>query len=244
MSKYSIPVWKMIVESIKKEGLHEKSLTFKEIISLVQNNYSNEHVNTNTIRLQTISHTVNHHGRIHFSGSWKTNPLFITDQSEKSFRLLTDEERVHYTKQPITETSIEKLSEEEEEEDTLQFAQESMLEEYIFTNWNSINFGEPLELYDGDNGRQYHTDVGIIDFLCKNKEDDNFVVIELKKGRKSDDVVGQILRYIGWVKKNLANDKDVRGIIITGDEDKKLDFAISTCSFLVGKKYEVKFELV
>ncbi len=32
----------------------------------------------------------------------------------------------------------------------------------------------------------------------------SFVVIELKKGRPSDQVIGQVLRYMGWVKKNLC----------------------------------------
>jgi len=232
----------MIVNSIKKEDLEQKPLTFKDIIGAVQKNYPTENVNTNTIRLQTISHTINHHGRFHFSGSWKSNPLFKTDQSEKAFTLLSQDERTKAIAEPTSEPPKDERFD-EDEEDTLQFAQESMLEEYIMRNWDAINFGETLELFEGENGRQYRTDVGIIDFLCKSKKDNRFVVIELKKGRKSDEVVGQILRYIGWVKKHLAGDEEVRGIIITGEKEQKLDLAISTSPFLIGKQYKVKFDL-
>jgi RecB family endonuclease NucS len=36
----------------------------------------------------------------------------------------------------------------------------------------------------------------------KNRNGD-FVVVETKKGKESDKVVGQIQRYMGWVKRNL-----------------------------------------
>ena len=73
---------------------------------------------------------------------------------------------------------------------------------------------ENLKLYKGIEGVEYNTNqVGVIDILCKDNNGD-FVVIELKKERSSDAVVGQIQRYMGWVKENLAQDKDVRGIII------------------------------
>ena len=56
------------------------------------------------------------------------------------------------------------------------------------------------------------------------------MVIELKKGRSSDVVVGQILRYMGWVKEHLAVDDydqyDVRGIIISKEKDDRLEYAL------------------
>jgi hypothetical protein len=48
------------------------------------------------------------------------------------------------------------------------------------------------------------------------------VVIELKKGRPSDQVVGQVLRYMGWVKKHLCtNGQAVKGLVICRDHDPK-----------------------
>jgi hypothetical protein len=45
-----------------------------------------------------------------------------------------------------------------------------------------------------------------VDILAVESKSKSFVVIELKKGRPSDCVVGQILRYMGWVKQNLCSD--------------------------------------
>ena len=53
-----------------------------------------------------------------------------------------------------------------------------------------------------------------IDILAVDK-DDNLVVIELKVSKGYDRVVGQLLRYMGWIKNNLAEPgQGVRGIII------------------------------
>ncbi len=66
------------------------------------------------------------------------------------------------------------------------------------------------------NGRQYSTPIGRIDLLCKS-EDGKYVVVEIKVDEARDSVFGQILRYIGWVHRNLEGGKDnVRGIILAG----------------------------
>ena len=52
-----------------------------------------------------------------------------------------------------------------------------------------------------------------------------FHVIELKRNQSSDDTFGQLTRYLGWVKRHLK-DENVKGIIIAGKYDKKLDYAL------------------
>jgi len=67
-------------------------------------------------------------------------------------------------------------------------------------------------------------------------------VVELKKGRKSDDVVGQLSRYMGWVMKNRS--KKVRGIIIVSEPDDRLEYAILPFKGMIKiKYYKVKFEI-
>ena len=95
---------------------------------------------------------------------------------------------------------------------------------------------DSLSLYQGIQGIEFDTkEVGRIDLLCTDQQG-NFVVIEIKKDRSGDKVVGQIQRYMGWVKKHLAGDKDVRGIIVLRkheddfDADKQLlyiDYAVN-----------------
>jgi len=65
-----------------------------------------------------------------------------------------------------------------------------------------------------ENGRQFPTPIGRIDLLCMSKEGEH-VVVEVKAQEARDSVFGQILRYIGWVHRNVegAGDK-VRGIIL------------------------------
>lgn len=79
-------------------------------------------------------------------------------------------------------------------------------------------------------GRQVETNAGRIDILCQDK-DDNFVVVELKRGRISDQVVGQLSRYMGWVTENKTHDlKKVRGIIVASEADRNLDYALKANS--------------
>jgi RecB family endonuclease NucS len=77
-------------------------------------------------------------------------------------------------------------------------------------------------------GRQYPTAVGTIDLLAKDAEG-IYVVIELKRGRTSDRVIGQIARYLTWVAQRLGRGKEssVRGIIVGQDFDKHFDAALS-----------------
>lgn len=72
-------------------------------------------------------------------------------------------------------------------------------------------------------GRQYRTKAGIIDILCKDAED-NFVVIELKRGKSPDKVIAQVDRYMEWVKRNLARpNQQVRAVIIAQSIDQHLE---------------------
>ena len=58
--------------------------------------------------------------------------------------------------------------------------------------------------------------IGRTDLICLDTED-NYVVLELKVDPSSDSVVGELLRYMGYVRENGAEKagKKVRGIILT-----------------------------
>jgi len=120
---------------------------------------------------------------------------------------------------------------------------ENDLENFLVENLHLID--KDLILFQdehGKSGRQYVTEVGCIDLLCKRKDD--FVVIELKKGRSSDKVVGQISRYIGWIKEKLANGSNVKGIIIVHDFDNKLKYAVLANPNIELKYYQISIEFV
>jgi RecB family endonuclease NucS len=72
--------------------------------------------------------------------------------------------------------------------------------------------------------RQHPTSVGPVDLLCRDKKTKDFLVVELKKGMSADKVYGQCSRYMGWVRKNLADPDGVKvhGAIVARQIDKKL----------------------
>lgn len=137
-------------------------------------------------------------------------------------------------------------SEPEEVTDETAFVLEKYLEEFIVTNFATIFKGK-LRIYEDAeaHGQQYVTDIGPIDILAVQPDSGSFVVIELKKGRPSDQVVGQILRYMGWVKKNLCKDgQEVKGLVIgSGDPDPKLSYALEMTNNIEVKYYSVSFKL-
>ena len=131
-------------------------------------------------------------------------------------------------------------------EDQSTFVLEKYLEDFIVCNFKTI-FNDSLKIFkDGDGyvGQQYTTNIGSIDILAVEPATNSFVVIELKKGRPSDQVVGQILRYMGWVKQTLCKEgQNIKGLIICRDEDTKLSFALSMTTNVQVKYYNISFKL-
>jgi RecB family endonuclease NucS len=120
---------------------------------------------------------------------------------------------------------------------------EKDLEDFLVENLNLVEPGLSLFFDEsGRSGRQYQTDIGNIDILCKNQGE--IIVIELKKGRVGDQVVGQISRYIGWTKEFLAKGQNVRGIIIVHDYDPKLKYAVRAHENLRLKYYEIQLRFI
>ena len=70
-------------------------------------------------------------------------------------------------------------------------------------------------------------------------------MIELKKGRASDTVVGQIQRYMGFVNEELLEDgQTVKGIIIALEDDLRLKRALSMTNNIDFYRYEIEFKLI
>lgn len=132
-------------------------------------------------------------------------------------------------------------------EDSTVFALEKHLEEFLVHNWQSTALGKDYDIFSEDGelvGQQYSTDTGFIDILAISKDKKSILVVELKRGRASDIVVGQILRYMGYVKEELAEDyQTVKGIIIALEDDTKIKRALHMCSNIEFYRYEVKFNL-
>jgi hypothetical protein len=96
-----------------------------------------------------------------------------------------------------------------------EFLLEKDLQRYLAENLECIEPGLRLYVDEDIRGIEFEAGGGRrIDILAVDKNG-AFVVLELKVSRGYDRVVGQLLRYVNWVRKDLAEPgQRVRGIII------------------------------
>jgi restriction system protein len=132
-------------------------------------------------------------------------------------------------------------------EDPSMFALEKHLEDFLVQNWKHTELGKDYDIYEVDGeivGRQYPSDTGPIDVLAISKNKKTLLVVELKKGRVSDNVVGQIQRYMGYVKDELAeSNQEVKGVIIGMEDDIRIRRALSVTTNIEFYRYRVNFKL-
>jgi restriction system protein len=129
-----------------------------------------------------------------------------------------------------------------------EFALEKHLEDFLVKNWKQTELGKDYDIYQEDGelvGQQYPTDTGPIDLLAISKDKKTILVVELKKGRVSDHVVGQIQRYMGYVKLELCEpNQSVKGVIIGLEDDLKIKRALSVTTNIAFYRYQISFKLV
>jgi predicted RNA-binding protein len=157
--------------------------------------------------------------------------------TEHDFRTIASARDLPFSERIRTEEDIENESE---------FALEAHLEEFMDANWHRIRFPFSLRRYEAEDqtGRQFPAGQWSIDFLCVDDDSEDFVVIELKRGKSSDSTVGQVLRYIGWVEENLCNEgQAAKGIIIAREIDDALRYAVRGLENVSVMTYKVDFEL-
>jgi len=104
------------------------------------------------------------------------------------------------------------------------FKTEHELRNYLSNHWLDTPFSLNWDLY----AAEYDTkEIGRIDLLAKEKTGDKWLVIELKQHKSSDNTLGQILRYMGWVKHHKAEeDQSVYGVILSPCDDVLLRYAL------------------
>lgn len=131
-------------------------------------------------------------------------------------------------------------------EDPSAFALEEHLEDFLVKNWPHTELGKDYDIYeeDGEKAQQYQTDTGPLDILAISKDRKQLLVVELKKGRASDAVVGQTLRYMGFVQEELAEEgQTVAGIIIAHEDDQRIRRALLMIASITFYRYQLSFKL-
>ncbi|RJR15019.1 DUF91 domain-containing protein [Candidatus Microgenomates bacterium] len=176
--------------------------------------------------------------RMHQISLWQLDGVLghLADASPFGTRVESEDEQVEVD---LSEHGIE---------DVAVFGMEKHLEDFLIANWKRTVFGNTYDLmYDEGKeliSKQYRTDVGFIDILAQAKDDSEYLVIELKKGRTSDYVVGQTRRYIGWVTRHLAKGKKVRGVIIVLEAEDGLKYSLINQTDITLYTYKVDFTLI
>lgn len=126
------------------------------------------------------------------------------------------------------------------------FQLEYQLRDFLAENISAIRVGgKTLRLYvdsTGTDGVEYPTAVGRIDLLAV-AEDGTFVVFELKRARAPDRALGQLTRYMGWVKQTIGRGQEVEGVIVAKAIDQRLRYAATVVPGVSLFEYSVEFHL-
>lgn len=124
-----------------------------------------------------------------------------------------------------------------------EFAYEADLRDYLAKNLGKLEPGLRVYEEEGITGIEFPVGGRFIDILATDRTG-GLVVIELKVSRGYDRVVGQLMRYVAWVKKNLAEpEQKVRGVIIARQISEDLLLACSMVSGVELFEYELSLSL-
>lgn len=253
------PVWQMVKTAVQQIG---GECTYPAIKAKIRSTYGDD-VNDSSMTCSIISGSVNHSSRIHYNENKK--PRIADTASDYLFntgrgRVVWYEPEKHGVWE-IAKASdgnlIVRLTDSDDENSTSvtdageastdaygMFALEAHLRDYLAKNLPTLPGQDtPLTLYrtDDRDGVEFQTDVGPIDILAIGNGD--FYVLELKLGRGPDATLGQILRYMGWVKKHLAGNKNVFGVIVASDIAQKLRYAATQVPNVQLMEYDLKVDL-
>lgn len=182
-----------------------------------------------SIQAHLVQASTNDRSRLHHQSTNATDDLLFKVGSKEYRRYEPDTDPaplLQSAKVQIASAGGKMVSLTEEEDDagvavdaalagSSQFALEKDLQRYLADNLGIIEPGLTLFQDEEITGFEYPAGGGRrIDILAKDRSG-GFVVLELKVEKGYDRVVGQLLRYVNWVRKELSEPgQRVRGIII------------------------------
>ncbi len=182
-----------------------------------------------SIHAHLVQASTNDQSRLHHPATNSTDDVLfkVGSREYRRYDPATDPVPVHQAaKIQIVAAGGKTVSVTEEEDDagavidagptgSSQFALEKDLQRYLADNLHLIEPGLTLFQDEEITGFEYPAGGGRrIDILAKDTLG-GFVVLELKVEKGYDRVVGQLLRYVNWVRKELSEPgQRVRGIIV------------------------------
>lgn len=195
-----------------------------------------------SIHAHLVQASTNDRSRLHHPATNASDDLLfkVGSREYRRFEPTTDPAPLHQApKVQIANANGKVISVTEEEDDagvaidaalagSSQFSLEKDLQRYLADNLQLIEPGLTLFQDEEITGFEYPAGGGRrIDILAKDRLG-GFVVLELKVEKGYDRVVGQLLRYVNWVRKELAEPgQRVRGIIVCRSMSEDLILACS-----------------
>ncbi len=215
-----------------------------EIINWFNQKYPK--IKSATVNCQCIRLSTNVPDRVYYQADNTDDILFRVDRGMyRLFDPKTDPAPI-YTKTTGENRGTALQLQTNQEISEQEFAYEKDLQQFLVKNLELIESG--LQLYKDEEdekitGLEYPAGDRFIDILATDKSND-FVVVELKVSKGYDRVVGQLLRYMAWIKQNLANENQkVRGVIVARDITDDLILATSMIPDVTLLEYELKVSL-
>jgi hypothetical protein len=217
--------------------------TRKEILAWFKDNYPK--IKQATVNAHLTIMSTNAASRIHHNlqPNGADDLLFQIDRS--NFRLYDE----NSDPPPIYKQAEEGITAEDtdngedEQDEGHEFAYENDLKNFLAKNLHVIR--PSIAIYeDGDiRGVEFPVGGRFIDILAvENRKD--LIVIELKVSKGYDKALGQLLRYIAWIKKNLAEPtQKVKGMIVARTVSEDLRLAVSVVNDVELFEYQISISL-
>jgi hypothetical protein len=250
MPNYDRPTKTLMLDWVKDHLQPGKVFTRGDVIRWFAEHYPKTKRSTVNVHVDVMS--TNNTGRKHHNIRPGNGFDLFYKLGPNSFRLwdqATDPPPFYRGMDAVSENSNNtENGESEEEEDassldaTREFAFERDLQNYLVKNLGAIEPGLRLYEDEGITGVEFPAGSRRIDILAVDKAG-GFVVIELKVSRGYDRVIGQVLRYMGWVQKNMETTLPVRGMIVANAITEDLKLAALSMPGVKLIEYKISFEL-
>lgn len=250
MAIYKKPVRELMLEMADElASAPDVMFTRKDAVSWFAANYPRIKPGTVTSHLTRLS--TNARSRVHYSAKPGDDDVFYQVDRSHYRRY-----RSGHDPTPVYSNSVDPdrpLSPESDEDDELladerltkagEFAYETDLRNYLVKNLHQLEPGLRVYEDEGVTGIEFPVGGRYIDILAIDANG-NLVVIELKVSRGYDRVVGQLMRYAAWIKKNLAEESQtVRGVIVARQIGEDLLLACSLVPEIELFEYQLSLSL-
>ncbi|HEY6529847.1 MAG TPA: endonuclease NucS domain-containing protein [Cellvibrionaceae bacterium] len=213
------------------------SFTREQAVQWFKENYPN--IKPATVAAHLIRLSVNSQTRLHYS-------VRADGSDDKFFKIDSRHFRLYEPgRDPIPISDLTPISDEPIEqplEGSSEFAYEHDLRDYLAKNLHLLDPSLRLYVDEGITGVEFPVGGRYIDILATDAA--GYVVIELKVSKGYDRVVGQLLRYVSWIKRNHADPgQSVRGVIVAKQISEDLRLACAEVPSVSLYEYELSVSL-